>query len=194
MHIPFPGKQEQILYKGKEEKSVVFMGWFVPMEFAERDFIGATVLNEYLDIRLTEEIREKLGGVYSISPSAGLTPIPSGELSLIVTFYCDPKRAEELAAAVDAELNLMVQGNIDADTLIKAEEALKKTFEQSIQSNGYLARNIANYNQIFKEPFSRMYERPELFGSINTEDLQRLSNLLQEKGGPLKIILYPELE
>jgi zinc protease len=192
MQIPKPGKQEKNLYKGQEERSIVFMGWFIPMVFSEKDFIGAAMLNEYLDIRLTEEIREKLGGVYSISPSASLTPMPSGELSLIVMFYCDPSRAEELAAAVQTELDLIIQGNIDGDTLIKSAEALKKSFEQSMQSNSYLARNIANYSQIFTEPLSRLYDRPELYDSIKTEDLQRLSDLLKTKGGPLQMILYPE--
>ncbi len=192
MHIPLPGKQEKILYKGQEEKGIVFVGWFIPMAFSEKDFISTAVLNEYLNIRLTEEIREKLGGVYSISSSAGLTPIPSGELSLIVTFYCDPNRAEELAEAVSAELALSAQGDMNPDTLAKSVEALKKTFEQSIQSNSYLARNIANYNQIFREPFSRFYVRPELYDSVKAEDIQRLSNLLQANGGPLKMILYPE--
>ncbi len=114
MHIPFPGKQERNLYKGKEEKSIVLMYWSIPLTFSEKDFITAAVLNEYLDIRLTEEIREKLGGVYSISPSVGLTPMPSGELYLVVTFYCDPNRAEELAAAVSAELDLTAQGHLPA--------------------------------------------------------------------------------
>jgi predicted Zn-dependent peptidase len=130
--------------------------------------------------------------VYSISPSASLSPIPSGELSLIVMFYCDPERTEELTAAVQAELALITQENIDLDTLIKSKEALKKSFEQSMQSNSYLARNIANYNRIFTEPLSRLYVRPELYDSVNAEDLQKLSQLLQTNGGPLKMILYPE--
>jgi zinc protease len=192
MNIPLPGKQEKNLYKGQEEKSVVFMEWIIPMEYSEKDSINAAVLNEYLSIRLTEEIREKLGGVYSISPSVGLTPMPNGTLSLIVTFYCDPNRAEDLAAAVQTELNLIVQGNVNLDTLVKSQEALKKTFEQSIQSNSYLARNIANYNQIFDAPFSLLYDRPEFYDSVQAGDLQRLANLLQENGGPLKMILYPE--
>jgi zinc protease len=192
MHIPPPGKQEQNLYKGQEEKSVVFMEWLIPMDFSEHDFISAAVLNEYLDILLTEEIRGNLGGVYSISPSLSLSPIPSGELDLIVTFYCDPARTEELAAAVQSELSQIVQGNINDDVLIKSREALKKTFEQSMQSNAYIARNIANYNKIFQEPFSRLYARPELYDSVQADDLQRLSNLLEANGGPLKMILYPE--
>ncbi len=191
MHIPLPGKQEKILYKGKEDKGIVFMGWFIPMAYSEKDFSSALVLNEYLDIRLTEEIREKLGGVYSISPSISLTPMPSGELYLIVTFYCDPGRAEELAAAVSTELGLIGRGNISNDTLVKAREALKKTFEQSMQSNGYMARSFANYNQIFQLPLSRLYARPELYGNVQPGDLQRLTGVLQT-GGPLKMILYPE--
>jgi zinc protease len=192
MKIPLPGKQEKNLYKGQEDKSIVFMGWFIPMVYSEKDAVNAAILSEYLDIRLTEEIREKLGGVYSVSPSASLSPMPSGQLSLLITFYCDPDRAEELSAAVTAEISLIAQGIINNDMMIKSREALKKTFEQSMQSNSYIARNIAYYNQIFQEPFSRLYARPELYENVKPEDIQQLSNLLLTNGGPLKMILYPE--
>ncbi len=192
MHIPLPGRQEKNIFRGQEEKSIVFLGWFIPMLYSEKDFISTAVLNEYLNIRLIEEIREKLGGVYSISPSVSLSPIPRGELSLVVMFYCDPARVEELSDAVQAELALISEGNIDGNTLIKSREALIKSFERSMQSNSYIARNIANYDQVFLEPFAMLYARPELYSAVQAEDIQNLSNLLQTRGGPLKMILYPE--
>jgi zinc protease len=192
MQIPKPGKQEKNVYKGQEERSLVYMGWYVPMTYSEKDSIDAAALSAYLDIRLVEEIREKLGGVYGITPSASLTPMPSGELALTVVFYCDPARTEELAAAVVAELSLIAQGMINSDTLTKSKEALKKNFEESMQNNSYIARNIAMYDQVLQIPLPEVSAMPELYDSVKAEDLQNLSNLLQTNGGPLKMILYPE--
>jgi hypothetical protein len=45
---------------------MVYLGWFSPGFFSEEKSQTAATLSEYLDIVLTEDIREKLGGVYSI--------------------------------------------------------------------------------------------------------------------------------
>jgi hypothetical protein len=38
------------LHKGKEEKSLVYMGWFSDMPYSEEASIRSQVLTEYLDI------------------------------------------------------------------------------------------------------------------------------------------------
>ncbi|QQO10244.1 M16 family metallopeptidase [Breznakiella homolactica] len=186
-----PGKTESAVRKGREEKSIVFMGWYVPKVYTEREGIVAGALSEYLDIRLTEEIREKLGGVYSVSVSVSLTPIPVGELSMGVSFYCDPGRADELSAAIEAELRLVADGSINTDTLIKTTEAMKKTYEQSMQSNSYIARNYANFSVLLDLPFGRLDARPELYESVTAADIQKTARELLS-GGPARVTLYPE--
>ncbi|MDR0452802.1 MAG: insulinase family protein, partial [Treponema sp.] len=112
-----PQKSLKNIYKGREEKSIVFQGWFMPAPFNVNDSIKASVLNEYLDIRLMEDVREKLGGVYSIGVNSSLSALPPpGELSIETQFYCDPGRAEELRAEVIRQVEAVAQGNIDRDT------------------------------------------------------------------------------
>ncbi|MDR3162051.1 MAG: insulinase family protein, partial [Spirochaetaceae bacterium] len=126
-----PGKLDKAVYKGKEEKSTVFLGWYMDEAFSPAGYAAAAALTEYLDIRLTEEIREKRGGVYSIYGSAALspTPPPRGELILNSIFDCDPRRAVELSDAVVQQIELIAQGTINRDTFTKAIEALKKGHE-----------------------------------------------------------------
>jgi zinc protease len=96
LNIERPGKVEQIVYKGKEEQSRVYMIWFskpsgagTPSKegaasFTEELNAATQVLGEYLEIKMTDEIREKLGGVYSISANVSISPVPRGELSMSV--------------------------------------------------------------------------------------------------------------
>jgi zinc protease len=186
-----PGKTERLVYKGKEERSLVFLGWYAPAPYSETGGAAAEVLSEYLDILLTEEIREKLGGVYSVSVNAGLTPLPAGELSLQVYFACDPRRAAELAAAVEDLFKGLAAGTVNNDILDKSREALKKNWETSLESNGFIARSYANYSVILNLPFSRLDRRPELYGAVSAEDLrQTMVRVL--RNGPARGILYPE--
>jgi zinc protease len=189
--ITRPEKAEERIYKGKEEKSAVFLGWYAPEAYSETGSAAAAVLNEYLDIIFTREIREKLGGVYSVSVSASLSPIPSGELALGVYFACDPRRAAELISAVEAQIALAASGPVDADTFTKAVAALKKSFEASMQSNTYIARNYANLTVITELPLGRLDKRPGLYEGVAAADMQALIRRLLPKG-PIRVILYPE--
>jgi zinc protease len=189
--IQRPGKMDSVVYKGKEDKGYVYSGRFVSKAFDENTSMICNVLSEYLDIVLVESIREKLGGAYSIGASASFSPVPpDGELNFEISFACDPKRAVELNAAVEAELAKIAAGNISADTFAKAQKALVKNWEQSVQSNAFLSNSFANYRVVFDLPVSRLYERPRMYEALRQIDMQ---NLMREilRQGPATVILYP---
>jgi zinc protease len=191
LNITRPGKVDRPVHKGKEERSAVYMIWYDKAPYSEEASAAASVLSEYLDIRTTEEIREKLGGVYSISVSASISPIPEGELSLGVYFACDPRRVEELTAAVTALISQTANSAIHQDTFAKSVEAMKKDWESSIQSNAYIARSYANSSALLSLPLSRLDKRPAYYSGVKPEELQRLCARLLPKG-PATIVLYPE--
>ncbi|GHU99127.1 peptidase M16 [Spirochaetia bacterium] len=187
-----PGKVDQQVYKGREERSLVFMSWFEPRAYTESLGAAASVLTEYLDIVLTEEIREKLGGVYSVSIDASLSPLPpDGELVMQSVFVCDPNRATELSNAVIRQIELIAQGTINQDTFIKAKEAVQKAFEESIQSNSYIANSYASLAAILDLPLGQMNQRPALYGAVIPAEIQDICRRLLPRG-PARIILYPE--
>ena len=185
------GETTKEIRKGKEERSTVYMGWFLPQPYSEEKAAAAAALNEYLDIRLTDEIRETLGGVYSTSSWVTLSPIPRGELSGGVYFVCDPKRAEELSAAVKQELLKIAGGDIDAGDFTKAIAALIKGEEQSIQSNQYIAQSYANSAVIYHSPLSRLDKRPSLYRAVVPGDIQAVQSKLLG-GSYVQLILFPE--
>jgi zinc protease len=186
-----PGKSTQKVYKGKEEQSMVFMGWYAPLPFTEEQSVTASVLSEYLDILFTEDIREKMGGVYSIAVEASVSPVPAGELAMQVYFTCDPKRAEELSGAVEALLGQTAGAPVNGDIFTKAVEALKKNWETSIQSNFYIAQSYANSAVLLEAPLSRLNKRPALYEKVQPGDIQALCRRLLPQG-PVKVLLYPE--
>jgi len=191
-----PGKVEKIVHKGKEEQGMVYMAWFSSDPFTEELSIASQVLEEYLEIKMTEEIREKLGGVYSIAVNVSVSPVPQGDLSMQVYFFCDPKRVQELSAAV---INLLNQtagsgasGGINRDTFNKAVEALKKEWETSIQSNAYIAQSYANSSVLMNMPLSRLNKRPEYFNAVTPADIQKICARLVQGNGPARVVLLPD--
>jgi len=188
-----PADLRKEIRKGREERSVVYMAWFTPMPFTDDDFASSAALDEYLNIVLNDEIRESLGGVYSISFWSSLSPAPTGELSGGIYFVCNPERAEELADAAEALVRETARGKIDNDVLIKSREALAQGHERSVQSNLYIAQSYANSAVIYHSPLNRMDKRPYLYQTVSAQDLQYIAMRLLERG-MVRLILYPEAQ
>jgi zinc protease len=190
-HIIRPGKTDTSLYKGKEEKSHVYLGRYVPASYTEEEWAATAVLEEYLDIKFTESIREKLGGVYTISDSVTLSILPPEELRMEIFFGCDPKRVEELCTAIEAELTRTAQEPLDERTFTQAKAALKKSWERSVQSNTYIAQSYANSSVIYRVPLSRLDKRPELYDRVTPEAVQAITQRLLQ-ANQVRLVLYPE--
>jgi len=186
-----PANVTREIFKGKEERSTVYLSWYSPRSFSDEKSAAVSVLNDYLDIVLIEEIREKLGGVYSISSWVSLSPIPRGELSGGVFFNCDPKRVNELSNAVKEEFAKIAAGKIDAASFEKAVEALIKDHEQAVQNNFFIAQSYANSAVIFNSPLSRLDKRPGLHRAVKHEEIRQAASELLE-GGSVMLVLYPE--
>jgi zinc protease len=195
--IERPGKLEKNVYKGKEEQSQVYMAWYSKTPFTEELNAITQVLSEYLEIRMTDEIREKLGGVYSISAGVSISPVPQGELSMWVYFACDPKRVQELSAAVIDLLQktggTATEGSgINQDTFSKAVESLIKEWETSMQSNTYIAQSYANSSVLLDLPLFRLNRRSQYFRAVTEVEIQAICAQLLQGSGPAQIILFPE--
>jgi zinc protease len=186
-----PEKAEKRILKGKEDQSMVFLGWFAPAAFSEEKSQIAAALTEYLDIILTDEIRENIGGVYSIYAQASATPVPKGEETLSVYFFCDPRRAEELILAIRGIFASLAAGEPDGDVFNKAVEALLKEYERSMQNNSYIAQSYANSAVLHNSPLGRLNRRPDLIRSIRPAHMRDMIRELLA-GGSAQVVLYPE--
>jgi predicted Zn-dependent peptidase len=167
------------------------MKWIVDEQYSQNKKVIADVLREYLNIILMEDIRMKLGNTYSIKSYTDLN-ILLGELSLDISFSCDPKKVDESIDEIIKDINAMTLGNnINQDILSKAKKACKKIWENSIQNNFMLANNYADLVVIYNKPFDSIDELPKLYNSVTSKDLQEVVNKLL-KGGYTSVILYSE--
>jgi zinc protease len=191
--ISRPAEGRRIIYKGQDERCMVYLGWFAPgpSGFDEQKNQAAAVLSEYLDILLTDEIREKLGGVYSISAGASVSVIPAGEYRLSVYFQCNPSRAGELIAAVQDRITDIISQPLNQDTFVKSKEALLMEHESSVQRNLHIAQSYANSSVLYNTPLNRLNLRPDAIRAVSQEDVRSLCRDILVSG-PVQVVLLPE--
>lgn len=192
--LTLPSPREAKFYKGKEDKSTVFIGYDGNKEWTLEQGIAADVLEEYLDIVLIQEIREKLGGVYSVGASTTISPLPPpGRISLQSSFSCAPGRTGELSSAVEAEFKKVADGKIDSGNYDKAVSALIKSFETSLESNSYISGRLASYSVLFNLPLNLVWKREELYRNVRPEDISAFAKELLNSPR-IHAVLYPEVK
>jgi len=191
--MPRPAAGRRTFYKGVDERSIVSLSWFAagPDNFDEQRNQTAAMLTEYLTIILTDEIREKMGGVYGISGGASVNVIPRGEYTLGVFFPCDPARADELIAAVERHIAAIHANPLNMATFNKAREALLKGHEAALQSNSTIALGYANSSVLYNTSLNRLTLRPDMIRAVTPQAMQALCRDMLASGS-VQAVLYPE--
>jgi len=192
-NVTRPGESRRTIRKGVDNRCTVYLGWFenAPREFNEHRNQTAAILSEYMDIVLTDEIREKLGGVYSISAGASVSVIPSGEYRISAYFVCDPERADELIAAVRSNLTNIARRPLNEDTFNKAREALLTQHYRALQNNLHIAQSYANSAVLYSTPLNRLNQRPYSIRAVSMQDVQSLCRDML-RSGPVQLLMFPQ--
>ena len=134
---PPTGVVERTVHKGIEPKSqtsIVFTG-AGRLSRLERSVLSA--MANVLELRLREELREELGGTYSVGVSASASRVPRDEYRVSISFGSDPARTDSLVRAVFAQIDtLRASGPRPAD-LAKVKETLIRSRETNLRENGW---------------------------------------------------------
>ena len=192
-NITRPQNISRTINKGQDERSMVYLNWYSPgdNQFNVRRNQISAVLNEYLGILLTDEIREKLGGVYGISSGSSVSVIPKGEYSLAVYFVCNPERVEELISAVIACLHDLIDSPLSNEIFNQSKESLLMQHNRSMQRNLHIAQSYANSSVLYNTPLVRLNQRPDVIRVVTPREVQDLCRQMLS-AGLVRVVLYPD--
>lgn len=191
LHIKYPENiTKKSVTMGEDKKVKVTLYYPVKAEYSLENKYMAQVFEDVLRINLIDEVREKLGGVYGISPALMMSRNENGLLR--IRFSTDPKRAEEVTEAVKKEVEKLINGEIKKAPLESVKKNYRLVYENSQKQNSYWInylsekfKNGENY-----EPYS-----PEKFdSSMNEENLKPFFKKIVDKNNYIQVILIPERE
>ncbi|MDB5154937.1 MAG: insulinase family protein, partial [Mucilaginibacter sp.] len=123
IHIP-AGQLTKDVYKGIGDKSSVQLVFSGEYDYNDSNNMQVDALNEILNIKLIERLREKESGVYAPGVRASYAKLPNSRYSIIVYFGCAPANVEKLIAATIEEIGKIKQNGPEAVDIQKfvAEE------------------------------------------------------------------------
>jgi zinc protease len=126
---------------------------------------------DVLRIRLREELREDLGGVYGVGVSGNLNRWPKGNYSTGIQFGCDPARADDLIQVALKEIASLQEDGPSDVNLAKVREQHLREFEVGIKENPFWLNNL-----LFREqhdlPLDELLDFPEKARNLTADDVR----------------------
>ncbi|MGB9851266.1 MAG: M16 family metallopeptidase [Candidatus Kapaibacteriota bacterium] len=190
---PFKNKVEKLFRKGIEKKSYVRLILTGPFEWSLRERFLTRALNEVLDIRLREVLREEKGGTYGVGIWFQQNPFPAQWYALNITFGCNPERVEELT---NDAINVLqdVATNKQKDIyLTKVKEILRRELEVDQKENYFWANKIYYY-YIYKDPENAIEIWKNYIEKLTLDDILATAKRYIKFDNFAKFVLYPEIQ
>ncbi len=158
--LPPVGTISKRVYGANSASAMSIINFSGDAEFSRETSWEITLLAELIRTRLTQVLREDMGGVYSPGVRSAYSTVPSPRYSIEISFASDPDRADELVkATMDALHNLqdslmsdMYVGGVRALMLSSLEQG-KHDWMTRLRSRlywGYPTSEINNYEWIEK--------------------------------------------
>jgi len=158
------GKTEKIIpIKLTTPKTHVNIRYENDSHYNQKNQLMLNVLRGILDLRYTETVREEEGGSYGVSVNSNFSQYPSGKATLMMSFDCEPQRANELKAIIYREIDKIAENGPTADDFQKTIKNILKDREQHREHNPFWMEALYNYyfrgiNTVDKENYELILE------------------------------------
>jgi zinc protease len=145
--IPFPaGKPVVRVEKGLEAQSQVLLIWggknpaLMGDIYTNQELISA--MENLMEMRLRETVREKIGGTYGVNVNCTLLHYPARRFMTQISFGCEPSRAETLAQVVLDEIAALQTSLVSGDDITKLRETFTRGRETAVKTNAFWQNHL----------------------------------------------------
>jgi zinc protease len=137
------------------------------------------ILASIIQIRLIDELREKLGATYGASADSDTSSTYPGRGTFTIATDGDPKDIAAIEAAVDAIIAEVIAAPASADLFERARKPTLAAYADWKKQNGTWSRLVAEA-QTDPRKLERFRISEDQFKSITPEDVQAAARLLLE--------------
>ena len=188
-----PGVVEHTIERGIAPKSEVAIVLSGPFEYDDAHTLALRAITLVLQSRLTETIRQELGGTYSITVNPDTDKFPRPEYSVRIDWTCDPARTATLVQRVFEEIAFVRNTPLSPNQVALIREVLLREFERNSQDNGYFLNQIARrYLDGDAADGRAVSNLPDRIAALTGGAIRLAAQTYLNAGNSVKVTLMPE--
>jgi zinc protease len=150
-----------------------------------------SLLSEIVQIRILDELREKLGAAYSANAGSSMsTTYPEFGYFSIAT-NGNPKDVKAIEEAVDSVIAEIVAKPVDVDLFLRARKPTEESYRDWLKRNGTWA-GVAAEAQTDAEKLERFRKNEATFRSITADDVWKAAQRFLKDKPPYTFRAFPK--
>lgn len=188
---PISGKNDFVFHKGKEPKSLVLAQFYGELPFSDDAELRADLLGEILNIKIIEELREKIGGIYSGGIYSIVSDEPYDNYSFALYLPCGPESVDTLIKASMIEIERIKREGPSIRDLEKVKLAKVEAYRESMKTNTFWSDYLLEIKCNGYDA-KRFLDYESVVNAVTAEQIREAANLMLSGENTFKAILYPE--
>ena len=190
---PPTGLVERTVRKGVEPQAqtqIIFTG---PAEFTPTNRLVVRALTDYVQIKLVETLREKLGGTYSPNISGSVSRAPRQEYTISVGYTSAPEKVDTLTRTVLALVDSLKRtAPSDAD-VAKVKAQMARSREVELRQNSYWLANLVGRVRSGEDLAGFLTAYDAMVRSLTPAQIQEAARKYFDTANYARFILLPEV-
>jgi len=185
------GKIDFRLFKGKEPKSLIISLYSGEVPYSDAMEMKGDAVSEILNIRIIEELREKIQGIYGGGTQSEVAKLPYPHYVFSLYLPCGPEKVDTLLIAAHKEIENLIKDGPSKENLEKVKQQWKEQYKVNSKENATWLSEL----QDFHFPGSNadyFIHYLKYVDALTAKDVQDAAKLLLSGKNVLTGVMMPE--
>jgi zinc protease len=189
---PPKGVVQRVVRKGTEPKANTLIDFTGPCAYSPENRLAFRALTSLVQIRLTETLREKLGGTYSPSVNGGCNRAPRQEYGIQIAFGSSPENVELLSKATFALIDSLKANAPSGPDMEKVKEEILRSREVETRQNSYWLNSIMGRDEAGEDLGGLTSVYDDMVKRLTPAQIQQAAKQYFNTGNYARFVLLPE--
>ena len=188
---PIKGVRKLEIRKGKEKQSLILAIYSGEVPYSEDLALKAQALTEVLNIKVIEELREKMQAIYGGGFNGAVSKEPYQRYSIQVQLPCGPENVDKLITATAGLIKAVKDNGPETKDLDKVKSQWHEKHVTDLKENKFWETQLENV-LFFGRDKDRVLNYDNYINKITPADVQETAKKLFDGKNEFISILYPE--
>jgi zinc protease len=188
---PVNGIKEVNIKKGADKKSLVNIIFNGESPYSQEEELKLKALTDVLNIKIIEQLREEMSGIYGGGLRGSLEKRPYNHYSITLSFPCAPENVDKLIKAAFDIIRTAQEKGIEQKDLDKVKETLKKQNQDQMKQNDHWLDGLS-FAWIERNDPMWILNYSNSVDGLTVRDIQEAAKKYFNMQNYLKAVLNPE--
>lgn len=191
--IPTRGYRTQKFYSGQDDKATALLTFSGKEKYSAWSRLKLLGLQEVIQLRALEKLREELGGVYTVQVSANLTNLPVDNFVFKIAIPGGEKRIDEVKDRMLQEIANIKKFGPSEQELKKVKANWENEYEKGIKNNVFWLGTLTSY-LLRSESLHDILNFKDKIAKITITDIKEVANRFLATEYLVEVVHLPKRE